>query len=68
MGLFSAISDWKTARYEKKVAIAKAEGKCPDCNGRGFHTIANEYMYAASYYDCPGCEGSGSYDDWAGLN
>jgi DnaJ-class molecular chaperone len=64
MGLFSYLSDWKANLYEKKVAQAEALGNCPDCNGKGFHIpVINEYSFPDSY-DCPGCEGSGTFNKW----
>ncbi|MBU9711165.1 methionine aminopeptidase [Evansella tamaricis] len=63
MGLFNAISEWSNNRYQKKVEKMEARGHCPDCRGRGFHTFPNEYFYAPTY-DCPGCNGTGSFADW----
>ncbi|WP_338449250.1 methionine aminopeptidase [Niallia oryzisoli] len=65
MGLFSYLSDWKSSLYEKKVAEAQSLGHCPDCNGKGFQIpIVNEYSYPESY-DCPGCNGTGSFSNWS---
>ncbi|KHD85657.1 hypothetical protein [Heyndrickxia ginsengihumi] len=62
MGLFSAISQWKIDKQEKHVENMKTQNKCPDCYGRGFiMPVCYDYVYP---YDCTGCNGSGSYDDW----
>jgi hypothetical protein len=68
MGLFSAISAWNTARYEKHVSNMAAQGLCPDCRGKGFNAyVPNEYYYS-NVYDCPGCNGSGNFSDWSITN
>lgn len=63
MGLFNAISNWRTQRFENHRSAMETEGKCPECNGRGFSfpTYAVENV---APYDCPGCNGTGSYEDW----
>ena len=63
MGLFNSISEWSQGRYEKKVARAKEQGKCPDCNGRGVEILPYEHFYGSAY-QCPGCNGSGQFSDW----
>ncbi|ERI07488.1 hypothetical protein HMPREF0083_04432 [Aneurinibacillus aneurinilyticus ATCC 12856] len=68
VGFFNAISEWKTARYEKKIAEMKEQGKCPDCRGRGFNPVMLPEFYYMNNYDCPGCNGSGLFSDWAQGN
>lgn len=64
MGLLNAFNEWKTTRYENRIAKMKEENKCPDCNGRGFLTYpASEYAFYNNL-DCPGCDGSGQFTDW----
>ncbi|RFU61818.1 methionine aminopeptidase [Peribacillus glennii] len=68
MGLFSAISAWNASRYAKHVSNMEEKGLCPDCRGKGFNAYApNEYYYS-HVYDCSGCNGSGSFSDWAETN
>lgn len=68
MGLFKAISDWNTARYDRHVSNMEEKGLCPDCRGKGFNAYApNEYYYS-NVYECSGCNGSGSFTDWAETN
>ncbi|WP_027725538.1 hypothetical protein [Tuberibacillus calidus] len=62
MGLFQAISNWQTERYQRHVSRMQALDKCPDCRGRGFINVLS-FDYAMPY-ECPGCNGSGSYSDW----
>ncbi|WP_047153468.1 hypothetical protein [Aneurinibacillus tyrosinisolvens] len=65
MGFFNAISNWKAAKYEKKIAEMQSQGICPDCYGRGFNPLLlHEFLYT-NLYDCPGCNGSGLFADWA---
>ncbi|MFC7392941.1 methionine aminopeptidase [Scopulibacillus cellulosilyticus] len=66
MGLFNAISNWKSERHGKHVSQMRALGRCPDCNGKGFTTLFN-YEFSAPL-DCQGCNGSGLYSDWAKNN
>ena len=64
LGLFNFLSDWKTNLYEKRIAEAESLGHCPDCRGKGFQMpLANEY-YLADTYDCPGCNGNGTFASW----
>ncbi|TLS36131.1 methionine aminopeptidase [Pseudalkalibacillus caeni] len=68
MGLLSSFSEWRNARYQKKLARMEEQGICPDCYGRGINVFAqNEFAYTNNY-DCPGCNGSGSFDDWSEIN
>ncbi|WP_077624649.1 hypothetical protein [Sediminibacillus massiliensis] len=62
MGLFSAISEWKEAKYRKRVKEMEEAGKCPDCRGRGYNTLVNDFIPAT--YHCTGCDGSGRFEDW----
>ncbi|MDG5786711.1 methionine aminopeptidase [Evansella sp. AB-P1] len=64
MGLFSAISEWRTQQYEKRISKMESKGICPDCRGKGFNMFANEYYYSPAYFECSGCNGSGSFQDW----
>jgi DnaJ-class molecular chaperone len=64
----NALSEWKTARYEKKISEMRSQGICPDCHGKGFHSLPlNEFLYT-DVYDCPGCNGSGLFSDWSETN
>ncbi|PTY76650.1 methionine aminopeptidase [Heyndrickxia sporothermodurans] len=65
MGIFNALSNWKTERYERHIEEMHDLGKCPDCRGRGFTLPLNAY---AAVYECPGCNGSGLYSDWSEMN
>ncbi|WP_102349769.1 methionine aminopeptidase [Bacillus sp. Marseille-P3661] len=68
MGLLNSFMEWNSARYEKKIAKMEAKGICPDCYGRGINSAAfNEFVFTNSY-ECPGCNGSGHFSDWAGIN
>jgi DnaJ-class molecular chaperone len=65
MGLWDAITQWQASRYEKHVSKMEAEGKCPDCYGKGFNiSVVSEYAYYTDSNECPGCNGSGSFADW----
>ncbi|TCP22323.1 hypothetical protein EV207_13610 [Scopulibacillus darangshiensis] len=62
MGLFNAVSNWRSDRYEKHLSKMKALDKCPDCKGRGYTAI---YDYeSAAVFDCESCDGSGLYSQW----
>lgn len=65
MGLLNSFTNWKTERYEKHLNDMQGLGKCPDCRGRGFTIPYSAYTTA---YECPGCNGSGLYSDWAEQN
>ncbi|AGK55417.1 hypothetical protein B1NLA3E_18365 [Bacillus sp. 1NLA3E] len=68
MGLFEAYNQWKVSRYENHVSNMESQNKCPDCNGRGYHSYpANEFVYYSNPSECPGCNGSGLFTDWTGL-
>lgn len=68
MGLLNAFNEWRTTRQENHVSRMKENNKCPDCYGRGFLVYpANEYIYSNSF-DCPGCNGSGLYNDWENIS
>ncbi|TWE08421.1 hypothetical protein FB550_101444 [Neobacillus bataviensis] len=64
MGLLNSFNQWKEARYQNHVSTMKEQGKCPDCEGRGYTVYPyNEFAYFNSF-ECPGCQGSGHYADW----
>jgi DnaJ-class molecular chaperone len=64
MGLLNAYNQWKENKYQNFVSNMKYQGKCPDCHGRGYTVYPyNEFAYFNSY-ECPGCQGSGLYQDW----
>lgn len=65
MGLLNSFQDWKASRYEKKISEMQSQGICPDCHGKGVNTFPLNDYYLANVYDCPGCNGSGSFSDWA---
>ncbi|MCI1763221.1 hypothetical protein [Heyndrickxia oleronia] len=47
------------------LANMESKGFCPDCRGKGINHLAlSEYYYSTSI-ECPGCNGSGTYTDWA---
>lgn len=64
MGLFNVYNHWNKTRYQNFVSTMKEQGKCPECRGKGYivHPY-NEFTFYNSY-DCPGCHGSGLYQDW----
>lgn len=68
LGIFNTIQEWNKNRYEKRITAMELKGKCPDCNGKGINTLALNEFYVTNVYDCPGCNGSGSYSDWAENN
>lgn len=59
MGLFNAVSNRKTQKHQ---ALMRSQGKCPECNGKGFSTtiVAEDIKL----YYCRGCRGSGQFNDW----
>ncbi len=68
MDFLRGIADWKQARVEKVRTDMESLGRCPDCRGRGFtSTFTSVYLPTYdSIFDCPGCNGSGQYEDWSG--
>jgi len=64
VGLFQAITQWQEQRQERQIQSMQEKGLCPDCNGKGFNIPISEFYITPSYYDCPGCNGSGNYTDW----
>lgn len=68
VGIINAWNDWMNARYEKRVSRMEAKGLCPDCSGRGFNTYGNEYYFGPQFFNCPGCDGTGSFQNWQGNN
>ncbi|BAU27839.1 hypothetical protein DFP93_10931 [Aneurinibacillus soli] len=68
MRFFNALTEWKEARYQKKLADMQAQNKCPDCRGNGYSPLmVHEFSYT-NLYDCHGCNGSGLFADWARAN
>ncbi|WP_280769191.1 methionine aminopeptidase [Salipaludibacillus daqingensis] len=67
MRLFQAIAQWQEERQEKHLQNMKEQGLCPDCQGKGFNIPVSEFYISPSHYNCPGCNGSGSYQDWSQL-
>lgn len=67
MKLFQVLQDWITTKNEKQIAEMQILGLCPDCRGRGINTIAlNGGLMSLNPldYQCPSCNGSGTFDDW----
>ncbi|MCI1592713.1 MAG: methionine aminopeptidase [Heyndrickxia oleronia] len=65
MGLLNTFQEWASNRHEKMLANMESKGFCPDCRGKGINHLAlSEYYYSTSI-ECPGCNGSGTYTDWA---
>lgn len=67
MRWFQALSDWRTSMYEKKIAKMEQQGRCPDCRGFGYiPSMISEMNYMGSLdpYECPGCQGSGQFEQW----
>lgn len=68
MGLLNNYQQWRTARHEQYISKMRSINKCPDCHGRGFYTFsANEFVNYTNPYDCPNCNGSGSFSEWSEL-
>lgn len=66
LGLFSAISRWNAANYEKKVSEMRSQGLCPECHGRGFSPLMiSEYSSYQEDFNCHVCHGTGLFNDWA---
>lgn len=63
MGLFQSFSKWQSGRKQRRISEMQAKNKCPDCGGKGFYMFSNEY-FMTTPYDCPGCNGSGTFSDW----
>lgn len=68
MGLFHAVSQWVETRNKKRIVNFELQGTCPACQGKGFNMLESEMLLTNSYYDCPGCNGSGSFSDWIETN
>ena len=68
MGLFSGISAWNANRIEKHRTKMEEKGLCPECYGRGYTSFVPTEYHFSDIHDCPGCNGSGTYMDWAALN
>ncbi|PMC39357.1 methionine aminopeptidase [Bacillus sp. UMB0899] len=71
MDFLRGIADWKQARVEKVRTDMESLGRCPDCRGRGFTSSFTSVYLPPTYdaiFDCPGCNGSGQYEDWNGNN
>ncbi|WP_085523443.1 hypothetical protein [Tuberibacillus sp. Marseille-P3662] len=67
MGLMKAISNRNARKYEKHRSNMELLGKCPDCHGTGFH-MPSHIFDDMSPDDCPHCDGSGQYTNWAENN
>lgn len=67
MGFFQGFSQWNATKYEKKVSEMESQGMCPDCSGKGFNTVANDYLYTTSY-ECHSCKGSGLFSVWSEID
>lgn len=63
MGWMSALSNWQSQRFEKHRSKMEEQGKCPDCNGRGF-AFPSAAIDVMGPEPCPGCNGTGLYSDW----
>jgi len=69
MRIFNSINQWNKERMEKKISTMQAQGKCPTCSGRGIdYPLGFHDFYYPSVMDCPGCNGSGLFSDWAEMN
>ncbi|MEB2491147.1 methionine aminopeptidase [Peribacillus frigoritolerans] len=68
MGLFNTISAWNATRIEKHRASMEEKGLCPDCYGRGYSSFVPTEYHFSDIHDCPGCNGTGAYADWAAMN
>jgi DnaJ-class molecular chaperone len=69
MGLLNVYQEWKDSRYQKHVSNMREQDKCPDCYGRGYHIFpATEFVYNVTPYDCQGCDGTGTFEQWTNLN
>jgi DnaJ-class molecular chaperone len=44
------------------------KGLCPDCYGRGYSSFVPTEYHFSDIHDCPGCNGTGAYADWAAMN
>lgn len=64
INLFNVITNWSAKRIEKKVANMKVHGICPDCSGSGVQMFTFDHIYI-NPDQCPGCDGSGAFEDWA---
>lgn len=68
MGILQSFNQWRESRYENHLSNMEAQNKCPDCNGRGYHTYpVNEFVYLSNQLECPGCNGSGQFSDWSEI-
>lgn len=61
------ISEWNTARNEKRININRDKGTCPDCSGKGFDPMiySGGTFIDPNFVYCPSCNGTGSFSDWA---
>ncbi|HZH61057.1 MAG TPA: hypothetical protein VEY70_16140 [Metabacillus sp.] len=70
MDFLRGIAEWKQERIKKVRDDMESLGRCPNCRGRGF-TSSFTSIYLPTYeaiFDCPGCNGSGQFEDWSGNN
>ncbi|WP_053219908.1 hypothetical protein [Virgibacillus senegalensis] len=63
MHLLTKLTEWNAARQKVREMEMEQQGKCPDCSGRGIEMFPEKYLYS-SHYICPGCNGSGLFEDW----
>ncbi len=68
MGIFNSINGWRAGRREKRRVHMESLGFCPDCGGRGFQHMPYTEAYYMAPLDCPGCNGTGSYEHWEENN
>ncbi|MBD7937861.1 methionine aminopeptidase [Cytobacillus sp. Sa5YUA1] len=65
MSLGKSFNQWKNAREHKHLEKMKRSNRCPECYGQGF-LLYPSLMYSlhSDTLFCPGCEGSGRFNDW----
>ena len=68
MGLLNSMSDWFSARHEKRMQEMENLGRCPICNGKGFSSFSMYEYYYSEPIECSGCYGSGMFTDWNEAN
>lgn len=70
MNFLRGLTEWKQVRIKKGRADMESLGRCPNCRGSCF-TSSFTSIYLPAYdaiFDCPGCNGSGQFEDWSGNN
>lgn len=68
MGLLDTFSRWLEMKNQKRIEFSKAQGTCPECQGKGVNMLGMEHYTMSSHYVCTGCSGSGSFSDWVETN